>query len=176
MARVSRARLAVVPLTAPHATVSRVCAHSSRVVLSVKASTVGAFGQWLLLLAVGCLLLQSTLLPVIPGAPQAPDHRHLTLGGVVPPHTHSWDTGSGQSQGPSCQPSAQDIADAARPVVVCTGSDSAGVGSAVPHVMLQSRFSMAVACGCESASDCGLCGNWSGRVVAPLTPPPRSAS
>lgn len=61
--------------------------------------------QWLLGLGAPCMLPQSTLLPLAstPASVWTPVHRHLTLNGGVPPHTHNYETNAGSGAGgPSC--------------------------------------------------------------------------
>ncbi len=135
--------------------------------------------QWLLGLAALCMLAQSTLLPLAsaPSSAWTPVHRHLTLSGVVPPHTHNYnyETNPKAATGPSCvvTDASASAGGAHNEPVVCAADDSASttVTATVQHE--PSALPVALR-GTEALASLSSEGTWPSVVLAILTPPPRA--
>jgi hypothetical protein len=134
--------------------------------------------QWLLGLAALCMLAQSTLLPLAsaPASAWTPVHRHLTLSGVVPPHTHNYEGNpKAAATGPSCvvTDASASAGGAHNEPVVCAADDSASttVTATVQHE--PSALPVALR-GIEALTSLASEGPWPSVVLAILTPPPRA--
>jgi hypothetical protein len=135
--------------------------------------------QWLLLIAALCLVAQSTVLPLASPATSGwtPVHQHITLNGVVPPHTHAYDTPGGQRPGqPAC--SVTDTSSGvgtthAESIVCAPGDDGATASTTVAAHHGPSIWQLRTT-GFESLTLPTWHRVWSSISVSPLTPPPRS--
>ncbi len=135
--------------------------------------------QWLLGLAALCMFAQSTLLPLtsLPSSAWTPVHRHLTLNGVVPSHTHTYERPEGDAaRGPSCIVTDASTATAGgvhNEPVVCAPDDSASttVTATVQHEPATLPVTLQ---GIEALAPLSSEGAWSSVVLAILTPPPRA--
>jgi hypothetical protein len=134
--------------------------------------------QWLLLIAALCLVAQSTVLPLVSPATSVwtPVHEHITINGIVPPHTHAYDTPGHQSSGqPSCV-----VTDAStvpgsthnESMVCAPAGDGATASTAIVVHHGLGVWQLPVA-GVESLATPALQRDWHSIAVRPLTPPPQ---
>jgi len=143
-------------------------------------ATVSPRIHWLLLVAACCLVAQTALLPLasMSASTWTPVHRHITLNGTIPPHTHPYELPAGQAAGaPACI-----VTDASSGVagtqhqesVVCAPeADGALSGAAVVVYQVPGAWQMPAA-GLESAEQLVEARPWSSVPAPVLTPPPRS--
>jgi hypothetical protein len=136
--------------------------------------------HWLLLLAACCLMAQSTLLPLVSPSTAVwnPVHRHITINGVVPPHTHAYEMPAGQARNaPSCvvtdTSSTAPTAPHEEPVVCVPSEDGAtsSVAITVHHEPILWRVPLA---GFESSALPVWERDWHSVTLPVLTPPPRT--
>lgn len=136
--------------------------------------------NWLMLFGALCMLVGS-LLPITSsslGALSA-THRHLTLDGIVPAHTHHYDTAShGGAATTSCVVTDTSSVgpNGSAPhseALVCApeGTDAQAVASIVIHVPSLEGLH---ATGIESVETLGPDLAWQDALVPLRTPPPRS--
>ena len=135
--------------------------------------------QWLLALAAFCMLAQSTLLPLVSTAGAlTPVHRHLTLSGVVPEHTHSFDDPDAldrSNSGCVVTPAAStEAGEAHNETLVCAPDDGTATPSVVGAVHPADAALPVALAGIESPTSPTSEDGWYSTVLGALTPPPRS--
>lgn len=133
--------------------------------------------SWLLAMAAACLLAQSTVWPVV--APSmamlSPTHEHITMGGAVPDHVHSYEE-DGHSPGElACRAASVDAdEDGARaPSVVCAPS-SDGATTSVTTALHGPAFDVPGLTGATMSTAVAVVVMPSNAALSALAPPPRS--
>ena len=145
----------------------------------VGATVASSRTHWLLAFAALCMLAQSALLPLASSSTDVwtPIHRHVTLNGVVPSHTHTYDSPVGQTQGKaSCvvdDRSSTDAGNQHQEAIVCAPDDSGATASVTAAVQHWSSGWELVLPGVESVALSSAPDNWQSLVLPILTPPPR---
>jgi hypothetical protein len=133
----------------------------------------------LLMVAAFCLLAQSTVLPLVSPAISVwtPVHQHITLNGVVPPHTHAYDTpGRHSASQPSCV-----VTDASggtggphNESLVCAPAGDGTTASTAAVMHMGPGVGDVPAARLEALTPPVLQRDWRSVTVRPLIPPPRS--
>ena len=132
----------------------------------------------LLLIAAFCLMAQSTVLPLVSPATSVwtPVHQHITLNGMVPPHTHAYETPGQQRAGQaSCVVTDASMATGGmhNECVVCA-PEGDGVTASTAIVVHHGLglWSLPDA-GIEALAALPLEADWHSIALRPPTPPPQ---
>lgn len=134
--------------------------------------------QWLLALAAFCMLAQSTLLPVTTAqSVWSPVHRHITVNGVVPPHTHDYDRTGAEAGHTGCV--VTDVSSATGSAahnesLVCAPDDGAATSTVTIAVQHEAATLPLTTAGVESLLQPSSDGGWYSISLGTLTPPPRA--
>ena len=123
------------------------------------------------------MLAQSTLLPLTSSSMRAwtPEHRHITLTGVVPPHTHVYNYPAGQSsKGPACVVTESPPGTVHNEPLVCAPGDDGVTATVVTAVQHQPSVSRVARAGVEAQTPPSIEAVWQSLVLPILTPPPRT--